>query len=224
MKVALLLPGYLDSPNYLHMKILDKGLRELDYIVEKLDPCHLWETNNVEEYSITNYINQVVERAESYLKKKPEEIILIGHSLGAFVAIIAGNRIKEVTRIVSLCSPADRIRSSLNWKGKEFRHSERELPNNPKKFRSFNVPYSFVEDGLQYSAVEEVKQIYKPLMIFIALDDKSVPPKETERIVANANNPYVVRQLNMGHDFRFSQDECNIVMGEIEKFLEKSFA
>lgn len=56
-------------------------------------------------------------------------------------------------------------------------------------------------------------------MIFIALDDNSIPPQDTERIVARANNPHVVRQLNMGHDFRQSQEECDIVMAEIEKFL-----
>lgn len=59
-------------------------------------------------------------------------------------------------------------------------------------------------------------------MIFIALEDKVVPPKLTEQIVANANSPYVVRQPNMGHDFRHSQEQCNIVMAEIEKFLSRT--
>jgi len=35
-------------------------------------------------------------------------------------------------------------------------------------------------------------------MLFIALDDTVCPPELTERIVAAANNPYVVRQENMG--------------------------
>ena len=56
-------------------------------------------------------------------------------------------------------------------------------------------------------------------MIFIALNDTVVLPELTEEIVKNANDPYVVRQLNMGHDFRFSREECNLVMNEIEKFL-----
>jgi predicted alpha/beta-fold hydrolase len=51
-----------------------------------------------------------------------------------------------------------------------------------------------------------VKNITKPLMIFVALDDEIVKPERTEEIVANANNPYVVRQPNMGHDFRKSQE------------------
>ena len=219
MKLALLLPGYLDSPDYLHMKTFEKGLKDIGYVVERLDPCDLWKTGNVRNYTITNYIRQVTQRVKVYENKELEEVVLLGHSLGAFVSIIAGNRIKEVTKIVSLCSAADRVGPSLNWKGKEVRHSERELPDDLKKFRSFDIPHIFAEDGMQYSALEEVKEIYKPLMIFIALEDKSVPPEETEKIVANANNPYVVRQPDMGHDFRHSDKECNIVMEKIKEFL-----
>ena len=40
-----------------------------------------------------------------------------------------------------------------------------------------------------------------------------------EKIVANANNPYVVRKKDMEHNFRFSQKDCETVMKEIENFL-----
>lgn len=219
MKLALLLPGFLDSPDYLHMRTFEKRLRELGYTTERLDPCSLWKTGDIGNYSITNYLEQIKERVLSYKNINPEEVVLIGHSMGGFMSIIAGGRISDVTKIVSLCAPPDRVKSAEDWNGKKLRHSERDLPDNPKKFRSFDVPYSFAEDGLQYSAVEEVKKIHKPLMVFIALDDTVVPPKLTEEIVTNANKPYVVRQENMGHDFRHSQKECEIVMGEIEKFL-----
>ncbi len=221
MKIALLLPGYLDSPDYLHMITFEKRLKELGYTVERLDPCHLWQTGDVNNYSITNFIKQINERVESYHDQNPDEIVLIGHSMGAFTSIIAGSRIVGVTKIVSLCPPPDRYGSEKEWKGTGFRHSKRDLPNNLNDFRSFDIPYSYAKDGLQYSARDEVRKIKKPLMIFIALDDVVVPPELTEQIVANANNPYVIRQPNMGHDFRFSQEECNIVMAEIERFLNK---
>jgi len=221
MKLALLLPGYLDSPDYLHMKTFEKRLSELGHTVERLDPCNLWQTGDVNNYSTTNFIKQIRERVEFYKNQNPEEVVLIGHSMGGFTAIIAGSRIKEVTRMVALCPPPDMYGTAEKWSDTGFRHSERDLPDNPTKFRSFDVPYSFAKDGLQYSAKDEVKKINKPLMIFIALDDEVVEPELTEQIVANANNPYVVRQPGMGHDFRFSQEECSIVMNEIEKFLNQ---
>lgn len=219
MKVALLLPGYLDSPDYLHMITFEKGLKELGYVTERIDPCNLWNGGDINKYTLTNYIKQVKERVDFYKDENPEEIILIGHSLGGFVSIIAGCRIPEVDKIISLCSPPDTVSALGKWKGKEPRHSERNLPNDVNSSRSFDVPYTFAEDGIQYSAVEEVKRCEKPMMIFIALNDQSVAPEETEKIVTAAINPYVVRQPNMGHNFRNNQEECDIVMKEIDKFL-----
>lgn len=221
MKLVLLLPGYLDSPDYLHMLTFEKRLKELGYMTERLDPCNLWKTGNSKNYSITNYLKQIKDRMSFYKSQNSTEVILIGHSLGGFVSIIAGSRINEVTKIVALCPPPDRKYSNQEWKKGEVKYSKRDLPDNPQEFREFEVPYSFVEDGLQYSAEEEVKKIHKPLMIFIALEDTIVPSNLTERIIANANNPHVVRQKNMGHNFRCSKEECKTVMAEIEKFLTK---
>lgn len=220
MKVALLLPGYLDSPDYLHLITFEKGLKKLGYTVERLDACNLWRTGDAENYTITNFIKQIKESVEFYKTQNPEEIVLIGHSNGAFTSIVAGARIPEVTKIVSLCPPPDKEGSEYKWVN-GVRVSKRDLPGDPTKFREFAIPDTHIKDAIQYSAVEDVKNIHKPIMIFIALDDTVVKPEWTEEIVSNANNPYVVRQPNMGHDFRNSQEECNIVMAEIEKFLSK---
>jgi len=221
MKVALLLPGYLDSPDYLHMITFQKGLEEIGYTVERLDLCNLWKTKNTQNYNVTNSIKQIRHRVSYYKKQNPDEIVLIGHSMGGFTAIVAGNKIDDVTKIIALCPPPDRKRSVHKWVENGVRVSKRDLPDKPDEFIEFAIPYSHLKDTLQYSAVEEAKKLNKPLMIFIALNDTVVPHEDIEKIVKAANNPYVVRQPNMGHDFRHSQDECNIVMNEIRKFLEK---
>ena len=204
MKVALLLPGYLDSPDYLHMITFEKGLENMGYTVERLDACNLWKTGDVENYTISNFIKQIKERVDFYKGQNPEEIVLIGHSNGAFTSIVAGARIPEVTKIVALCPPPNKEGSEHKWVN-GVRVSKRDLPNDPTKIREFAIPDTHIKDAIQYSAV----------------DDTVVKPELTEEIVSNANNPYVVRQSGMGHDFRNSQQECDIVMREIEKFLEK---
>jgi esterase/lipase len=221
MKLALLLPGFLDSPDYLHMLTFEKGLERMGYVVERLDPCNLWKTKDTNNYTITNFIKQIKDRVDYYKKQNPEEIVLIGHSMGGFTAIVAGSKIEEVTKIVTLCPPPDRNHSVHKWGENGVRISKRDLPDKPNEFVEFAIPYSHVKDVLQYSAVEEAKKIHKPLMIFIALNDTVVLPVDTERIVKVANNPYVVRQPNMGHDFRFLKKECDIVFDEIKKFLER---
>lgn len=220
MKLALLLPGYLDSPDYLHLRMFEERLQQLGYTVERLDACHLWETGKVEDYTVTNFIEQIRERVEFYKDQQPDEVLLLGHSMGGFTALVAGNRIPKVTKIIALCPPPDRKGSVQKWGDRGVRVSKREMPNNPEQVREFAIPFSYVEDGLQYSAVEEVKGIDKPLMIFIALDDVVVAPELTERIVTAARSPYVVRQPNMGHDFRRSLEQCEVVWREIKQFLK----
>ncbi len=219
MKLALLLPGYLDSPDYLDMVTFGKGLTRLGYTTERLDACDLWRTGDVANYSITNHLAQIKERISFFKTQNPEEIVLVGHSRGGLAAIIAGNRMPEVTKIVALCPPSDMKSSAHKWEGGKARVSTRDLPEDPSKFRTFSIPYSYLIDAMQYSAEEEVKHIQVPLMIFIALDDTTVPPEQTERIVKNAISPHVVRQSNMKHNYRRSQKDCDIVMKEIEKFL-----
>jgi pimeloyl-ACP methyl ester carboxylesterase len=130
----------------------EKRLTELGYIVERLDACHLWETGDVKNCTITNFLKQIEERVRFYQDENAEEIVVIGHGMGGFTAIIAESRIRGITKIVSLCPPPDRIGSEKEWRGGQFRQSERDLPEDTGRSRSFDVPYSFAEDGLQYSA------------------------------------------------------------------------
>ncbi len=219
MKLAILLPGYLDSPNYTHLVTFESRLIKLGYTTERLDPCRLWETGETRQYTVTNIIKQIHDKIVEYKTQHPEEIILIGHSLGGFISIIAAGLIPEVNKVISLCPPSSIENLGKKWEKKPSRISKRDLPEDSSRFREFDVPLSFVEDARSYSAIDTIKKINVPLMIFIALADSSVNPVETEILVSNAVKPYVVRQPNLGHDFRKSQAECDLVMDEIERFI-----
>ena len=138
MKLALLLPGYLDSPDYLHLIIFEKRLQDLGYTVERLDVCNLWQTGDVNNYSITNFLKQIKDHIDFYKNQNPEEILLIGHSNGGFAAIIAGSKFPEITKIIALCPPPDKTGSEIKWK-EGFRISKRDLPKNKTKFREFEI-------------------------------------------------------------------------------------
>lgn len=219
MKLAILLPGFLDSPDYLHLITIEKGLQALGYTVVRLDPCNLWSKGDIHDYSITNYLKDIRKVIDEYADKNLADLILVGHSVGGFVSIIAGERYPEVTKIVSLCPPAGFDNPPIKWKGEEYRIAHRDLPTDSAKSREFKVPVAFAYDSFKYDAITAIKNIVNPLMIFIALEDIVVPPDDTEILVDAAKAPYVVRLDGIGHDFRHSEKECETVMGEIEKFL-----
>jgi esterase/lipase len=224
--IAVLLPGYLDSGDYLHMVMIEEALTKLGYSVKRLDPCGLWrKKKSLGNYTVTNYLSEVrmaIDKLKNKIKN-PRDILVVGHSLGALVAIVAGSKFKDIKTIISLCPPVDLKRLGIkgDWKEKGERTSQRDLPENFSKQRSFSVPYTFIEDGLQYSALASVQSIKQPLMIFIADKDTDVPPSESMRVVEAARKPYVVRQKELDHDFRRSKKETKIVVDHIINFLKK---
>jgi esterase/lipase len=219
MKVALLLPGYLDSPDYLHLKTIASTLAEIGYEAEALDPCRLWETGNQNGYTVTNYLKQITDRLAYYSQKSPSELVLIGHSLGGLLSIIAGSQNSNVTRVVSLCAPPDLHTVLQMWKGRSLRISRRDLPRHPSQYRYFEIPITFAEDAIRYSAVEVVNRLSKPLMIFIAGKDTTVLPESTAEIVKNAGHPHIVREAELAHNFRLNPQHCQLVADHIRDFL-----
>ncbi len=217
MKTAIILPGFLDSRDYRHMIKIAEMVEELGYNAIRIDPCGLWKTGNIENYTFTNYLKDI---ENTIINSADREIVLIGHSMGAYVAIIAGEKFTKVTKIVSL-SPADKREGYLSkgWKKSGVRIELRDLPNNPRKTREFRVPFSFALDEKKYKALATIKRINKPIMLFIGLEDTVNLPEVTEKLIKNANNPYVVREPGIGHDFRFSEDKTAVVVERIKKFL-----
>ena len=220
MKLALLLPGYLDSPDYLHFIVIEKKLINSGYSVERVDACNLWKTGDVNKYNLTNYLGNITNIIDSYKSQNPQEIVLIGHSFGGAVAIIAGSIFPEITKVIGLCPAVSFDKSNDKWSATGIRSSKRDLPDNPSEFREFNIPMSFVEDRNKYSISDSLKKINKPLMILMGMLDDKVLPKDIEDAMKDAMTPYIVGMENMGHNFRQTEKEASKVADEIEKFLK----
>lgn len=217
MKLAILLPGYIESPDYNHLIVIDKKLSDLGYIVARVDACNLWLTGDTNNYSTTNYINQVLQIINSYLPQNPSEIILIGHSLGCLVALHIGKICPQVTKVICLSPPVALDKSDHKWVD-GFRVSKKDLPNNPTEFREFSVPFSFVNDRKQYSIIKLLNGFNKPFLIITGENDSLLP--EVEELVKNQNIKNYIKIKNMGHDFRQSDELCNQVASEIEEFIQ----
>ena len=220
-KLALLLPGFLDSPDYLHMNIFSDELKLMNYDVIKIDPCNLWKSKgNINNYTITNYIQQIRDIVQS-VNKNYSEILLIGHSMGGFVAIISATLIDYVTKVVALCPPAELdIITQHKWNSDGFRISKRDLPEDKTRFVKFIVPISFAKDASKYSAIKSARKLHIPLIIIICNKDKVVNPLETKRIcIPGKENIKLIRIDKLGHDFRLNRNETITVWREIANYI-----
>lgn len=216
MKLALLLPGYVESPDYHHLVVIDEGLTALGYTTLRVDACNLWKTGDGQSYSTTGYINQVKDIVTLYLPQKPTEIILVGHSLGCLVALMVGFLFDEVTKIVCLSLPASLNNSDHKWID-GFRTSKKDLPNNPLKFRELTVPVSFTIDRKHYSVKVSLQNNQKPLTVIMGELDPSAT--EVEDMVKGLTHTNFVKIDGMEHDFRQSDELSQRVASEIKKFI-----
>src|SRR5882672_1902530 len=83
-RLAVVLPGRLDTKDYVHMTSHVNYLADKGFYAVSFDPPFTWESpGDVRNYSTTNYIRAVNEVIE-YFGNKPT--MVVGHSRGGAVA------------------------------------------------------------------------------------------------------------------------------------------
>jgi len=101
----------------------------------------------------------------------PTNLILHGHSMGSFIATYVSN--KRKTKSLVLESPItdlnDWTKTAIPWFLKPF------------------VQFKFDSTLVQYSNLEQIKQISRPLLILTGKKDKITPPALSHRLFANAS-------------------------------------
>src|SRR3989338_2163047 len=105
-KLAVLLPGYLDSKDYPHMVQLAEDLSRAGFTVVRFDAVGIWDSEGeYKDYSVTEYLKNVasvIEYMERHHGKPYGRIVLAGHSLGGFVSLLYAARDKRISAVVLL--------------------------------------------------------------------------------------------------------------------------
>jgi putative redox protein len=218
-KVAVILPGRLDSKDYgcfeSHMEYLaGKG-----HFAVCFDPPGTWESpGGIELFTTTNYIkatNEVIE----YYGSKPT--LLMGHSRGGAVAILAGTNNPLVSGIVVIMANygaptaplAEAIRTGVNT---EYR----DMPPGTEKTavqKEFKLPINYFKDAEKYNIKKILKTCTKPKLLFYGKDDEDMNPETVKEIFASIPEPKILHELNCDHDYRYYPEmveEVNKVTGE----------
>src|SRR3972149_6108106 len=147
-KLALVLPGKLDTKDYAHMHSHVEYLANKGFFALSFDPPGTWESpGDIQLYTMTNYLKAVDELVQ-YFGNKPT--FIMGHSRGATVATIAGARNKYIAAFVAVMSSFSKgsFQEEVNkeWKTKGYAISKRDLPpGGGAKDKEFKLPFGFLE-------------------------------------------------------------------------------
>lgn len=222
-KLALIVPGRLDTKDYIHNTSLVDLLGEQGYHAIAFDPAGTWASaGGIDDYTMTNCIKAVDELIE-YYGNKPT--VLLGHSRGGSISMYCGPRNKYVTHFVSI----------MSLHGAPSAPSEDELVNNilveyrdlpPGNSRSeekiiYNLPISYFEDGSQYDALSELQTCIKPKLFFIGTKDVMNQPAECIEAFNAAAEPKILKYIETEHDYRLHPEIIEEVNNTIGDFLRE---
>lgn len=223
-KLALVLPGRLDTKDYSDMQGHVDFLASRGYFALSFDPPGTWESSGkIEIYSMTNYNHAIQELIE--LINKPT--LLVGHSRGGSMTMVAGPQNPKVLGIIAIMSgysftpDNDNKHDDNTWKTKGYKLHKRDLPNNRNDNRSFNLPYAFVEDQESYDMSQDLAVYPKPKLFIYGEKDSVVNPAIMKELYELSSDPKELKSIPSDHDYRFNKkliEKANMIIGE---FLDK---
>lgn len=224
-KLALLLPGRLDTKDYVNFDSHLEYLAKKGFFAVSFDPPGTWESpGDIELYSTTNYIKAVNELIE-YFGNRPT--LLFGHSRGGAVAILSAQNphvIGVIAAMPNLGAPVPPDPESIK---NGIKISNRDMPpgkERTKEQKEFYLPIAYFKDGEKYNPATAIQDLKKPKMIIFGSKDELLDPKTTAENAQKAPEPKIVKELDSPHSYRRLPemiDQVNELIGQfIDKFIK----
>jgi pimeloyl-ACP methyl ester carboxylesterase len=222
-KFAILIPGRLDTKDYANFVSHAEYLANQGFFAVAFDPPGTWESpGNIGLYTTTNYLKAIDELIE-YYGDKPT--LLLGHSRGAAVAMLASMSNPAVTGIVLLMAnygaPTAPGRDAVE---KGFQISHRDLPPGivaTSEQKEFALPIEYWKDGDRYDPVPALRACTKPKLLIYGTHDEFTSPSTVRELYATIPEPKMIKEVNSDHDYRYHPEVIKEVEAEIGRFLEK---
>lgn len=223
-KFALVIPGKCDSKDFAHMHSHVDVLATKGFFALTFDPPGTWESDgDITLYTMTNYLEAIDELIEHFGNRPT---LLVGHSRGGKMAMIAGTRTPSIVAYVSIMSSLsgkeDSKPEDKQWKEKGYDTTYRSLPpGNLPRTEEFKLPYSFYEDQIRYFLTSEIKNCTKPKMFVVGTKDTIAPQEKVKNTYSALSEPKEIHEVDSDHDYWFHpeiMDEINRLLGE---FIEK---
>lgn len=223
-KLAIVIPGRLDTKDYAQNPSHIEFLASKGYFAISFDPPGTWDSPGpIDLFSTTNYIKAVNELIEFYGSKPT---LLMGHSRGGTVSMLAAPLNEKVTAMISVNSSYGGASTEDKPIPGETHPSYRDIPPGSartKQQKRFDLGYAYFEDSDKYNALNELSKSSKPKLFFYGNQDNITPAEEVKHMYEVSLEPKMIHELNSEHDYRLHPeiiDEVNKVVGEfLDKYL-----
>jgi pimeloyl-ACP methyl ester carboxylesterase len=215
-KLALILPGKLDSKDYAGMTSHVDMLADLGFFALSFDPPGTWESpGDISLYTMTNYLKAVDELIE-YFGNKPT--FIMGHSRGGSMSILASSRNPHITSYIAIMPGLGEATLTSLIQNTSMRDLP---PGGGEKVKKFVLPDSFFEDEKKYRITDAVRNDKKPKLLIAGTQDILNPVGKVKETFDLLSEPKEFATIDYGHDYRLDAGKIEEVNEIIRSFLAK---
>lgn len=139
-------------------------------------------------------------------------LVLVGSSMGGWMALLSALALKDRVRALVLIAPAPDFTQKLMWAGMAP-ESRAEIEETGRILlpSDYGDPYpitkALIEDGANWSLLDEPIAIDGPVRILQGMQDEDVPWQHAFRLIESMTSDDIVFQLIKDGDHRLSRDE-----------------
>lgn len=196
-ELALVLPGKLDTKDYVHIRSHVDHLATLGYYALSFDPPGTWESSGEpKDYSMTNYlqaIRHIIERHDN------RPTLAVGHSRGGSMAILAALRLPAVTRFAAIMSNANPVTVPEGVSIHDMIPHKRDVPGRPGEKRAIDLPGNYLYDAAQYELLSGLGRCSKPKLFVYGSRDTEVLESHVRDTFDDAMGPKYLAGIDAAH-------------------------
>ena len=223
-RLALLVPGRLDTKDYANFPIHADYLAKHGFFAVAFDPPGTWESpGGTGLVTTTNYIRAINELID-YFGNRPT--LLLGHSRGGASAILASSNPAVIGIVAVMAAYGDPTAASEEDVQRGFKVSYRDLPPGTARTeekKKFELPIAYWEDGKKYNIDRALKECTKPKLLIYGTEDEFTSPDEVKDLYHAIPEPKMIKEIESMHDYRLypkAIEETNKAIGEfLDKYL-----
>lgn len=220
-KVAILMPGRLDTKDYANFVSHLDFLANRGFYTVAIDPPYTWDSpGSLAGYTTSNYLKAVNELIDHFGNRPT---LLLGHSRGGATAILASKNpaVAGLVLVNAAYGPPTAPAPEKVSNG-ALRESRDIPPGNTrtKEQREFDLPLGYFEDGAKYDQRAVLRNFEGPKLLVHATEDEFTSLNLIRPIYDELSEPKMFLEIDCTHDYRLYPEIIQQVESTLDVFID----
>ncbi|OEF29203.1 bifunctional alpha/beta hydrolase/OsmC family protein [Vibrio rumoiensis] len=176
------------------------------------------------DFANTNFSANVedLESAASYLRQNYQAPdFLIGHSLGGTAVLAVADKIPEIKGIITIGSPAEPSHVLKQFANDIDEIVEQGCKQVDLAGRPFSIKKQFIDDLQEYTLIDRIANLHKPLLVFHSPIDKTVSIEQAKKIYTAAKHPKSFVSLDKADHLLMNKQDAEYVATTIQAWVQR---